>query len=907
MVASCSVQVHAQENEVLEEGGSTEGQVEQIQADPVLIANTRISFPKLVGREGNKLVVNFLLSNDFDKPQGDIRYALSLKQAFENRDDVIFDIFVPENVDELEVGEKKDTTLVYDVPEIFEGTYTLQLSAGTGNGITLATVPVDEVTFTRKDTFALYIETESCYLSIGDTAEDRYDLYRGYDFSPDENVEVVCQTEANEGSDVQYTPRFETRERVPMGDIVDSGEGEKVSVSESGSITIPLRMPERPQAYDASIVLIDDEGNQSNEINLHYVVQGESATAGVIHLDKTEYDSGDVARVTMNIIGQADQYLGSRAEKKDIGGEVFKYSLNIVDGNGVLCGSLENQMYDASDVVSTIEIPIETECRNPEVRFAVMNDSGEELDSYSMNLSSEEEEEPVQLPEQIDNKNMVIAGFLAIASILLLFVAFLLLRKKKNNDTLEGQDDETHNQGGSDGTAPYVALLILFASVTGVFFPVSFVTAETYETWSAWNLMSGTSNRMEINIGDVCVGEIPRASGSIRINYCDNNAAHVDVGGGGGFPDLTDEKYCAENHGSHANANCSTNFAKDRSSAPSLGNKSATFQGHWWEINESWGWNTLEYNHYGNLTVSYRVLSCLDINPSAVVGPGCARTGDSTRNVSVAASMTVVSGSPDSFQISCNGINWVSGMSTTCVYDSPSASPSDTKIISFRAREGTNAWHTETVAVYIPPCPCNAPTIDLTVNGVHGTAGGVNTNVNQDESFDVSWSFSNPGETYACTFTPPSVSTLATDTAHSRSVMDSINYPGPAPGTLFPYRFTCNGPDVCADVTRRVNVSVTPAPFTVNITTNPASPIEVVDMIRWFATPDGGVPPYGPYSWSGAVTGSGTNSASPVGNYVDRRYGVLGTQTARVTVRDSWNQTAEDELTVTIQDSRTPQ
>lgn len=230
--------------------------------------------------------------------------------------------------------------------------------------------------------------------------------------------------------------------------------------------------------------------------------------------------------------------------------------------------------------------------------------------------------------------------------------------------------------------------------------------------------------------------------------------------------------------------------------------------------------------------------------------------------------------------------------------------------ITWHTRSGTNCTN-DPISRYC----CNTETPTITADGDYPRA-----DVDLNADFPIDISFVTDGTGYTCNFTAPSASiatfgnrTFTNTGSFTWSRTGEITDPGATSIQPRDFGISCtHTAPGCPAVSNSVRVYAHPQPFTVNITTNPTSPIEVVDMVRWFATPSGGVPwtsgqPYRNYSWSGAVSGSGTYSSSPVGNYIDKRFGVLGTQTARVTVRDRWGQTASDEFTVTIQDTRTPQ
>ena len=102
------------------------------------------------------------------------------------------------------------------------------------------------------------------------------------------------------------------------------------------------------------------------------------------------------------------------------------------------------------------------------------------------------------------------------------------------------------------------------------------------------------------------------------------------------------------------------------------------------------------------------------------------------------------------------------------------------------------------------------------------------------------------------------------------------------------------------------DVVITPAPLTVTITSNPASPADISSVIRFTATASGGVPPYLNWTWSGDVNGSGTLYGTTQ-NYIDKSFSSLGTHSVNVSVQDNNRQTATATYNIQIQDNRIPQ
>lgn len=191
--------------------------------------------------------------------------------------------------------------------------------------------------------------------------------------------------------------------------------------------------------------------------------------------------------------------------------------------------------------------------------------------------------------------------------------------------------------------------------------------------------------------------------------------------------------------------------------------------------------------------------------------------------------------------------------------------------------------------------------------------------VDLNENFNVDMEFSSPdGSGYTCDFTPPgsSVSTFGSRRFSNVSSVNwgtvgSITNPGASSVEPRSFTFSCTHPSAgCPNITRSTDVRAYPETFTVSIVARdytgsylseaPGSEGEVVNEVTWTAIPDGGVPPYRNYTWSGDVTNTGASTVTML-------YSTLGRKTATVNVRDSWNQPASNSHSIIIQDTRTPQ
>ena len=404
--------------------------------DAELIANVNIAEGKIIEQDGHTVKVEFIIMNDGDTVQPDIRYSTHLLIAEVDEDDPLLTQY--ESVDEhvfqetltLAPGEKTTKKLTYEVPRIFSGDYEIGITASTTKGMPLTVDQLGKVNFIDVHEG---IEIVDCKLNITND-EKEYALVQGVDIAWDEYILLTCGFVNRFDEEVTVTPYFDTYEQVVFSDLTDTQKSDEITIGAKDyrEVTLELPKPEKAQAYDAILTVKDGEDVLSNSILVHYVIQGESGIIQNIQFDKTAYAQGDTARVTFLITSRADFYPESRIleqnQLQENAQEVI-YDIEITDENGSVCGSLNDQRVDDFQELAVADVAIQKACKNPRAKAVLKNADGIQMDESDIVVYDEQ-----KASQTWGVGDMSFAPKLLVAVVAMTFIGIiiiLLVRRKK--------------------------------------------------------------------------------------------------------------------------------------------------------------------------------------------------------------------------------------------------------------------------------------------------------------------------------------------------------------------------------------------------------------------------------------------------------------------------------------------
>lgn len=219
-----------------------------------VIATINIYNSKIVSQDGNKLKIGFEIFNR-ENVQPDVRYGILLQ----DEKGAIVDEQVYSEALVLNAGQTIKKEIEYDAPGYLNGKYKLWIESKNSEGLPFANIPVGEVSLQSTGQF-LKIDDNSCNFKISGESEDKkYSLIQGVDVARDENLVVFCQVRNDLSQDIVFQSFVKTYYRSQFGDVVSEGKGDQESLKkgESKNIEIKIPKPDKPQAYDLEISLLD--------------------------------------------------------------------------------------------------------------------------------------------------------------------------------------------------------------------------------------------------------------------------------------------------------------------------------------------------------------------------------------------------------------------------------------------------------------------------------------------------------------------------------------------------------------------------------------------------------------------------------------------------------------------------
>ncbi len=368
---------------------------------PVLVATVNIQNVTYV-RMGNTFTISFDLTNG-KIPQSQVRYAVLLVGKDAKGVQYVADQEVYPTMLSLGANTKTHKQVTYTAPSNMSGTYQLVLSSRTSSGLPLSTVPIGSVTLTA--TGGLSILANTCFLTIqstGSTSTTRYNVLQGIDIASTESLVLHCSVN-NAGAATTTAPTYETRYRTIFGDTVSQTGGDKAPISFPAhtTTTVVLVLPKAllPQAYDVLVSF-----PESNQLDVHYVIQGSSASIVSVSLDKNYYRAGDIAVASFVWGSEADTFPGSRHDNtlsastttppanQQAAGQNTETGLTVTaslqDGTGVACAKPVSQPVLSGAARPSIDLSVTRACANPRLTLELRDPSGSVLASQTVTLQS---------------------------------------------------------------------------------------------------------------------------------------------------------------------------------------------------------------------------------------------------------------------------------------------------------------------------------------------------------------------------------------------------------------------------------------------------------------------------------------------------------------------------------------
>ncbi|MFW5884840.1 MAG: hypothetical protein ACOCUF_01235 [Patescibacteria group bacterium] len=344
---------------------------------------------EMVSQEGGDFEISFNLSNQGDSPAAGINYAVQLISKEEgkpvsptlNSENSFFGETLDSEENEVEAvetikdereysenisldkGESMVKNIQYSAPSYLQGDFDLWVVALNKKGELIGLNNAGAITLEASDDY-VEIPNTLCYLQVKGK-EDQYTINQDVDITQEEELQAICPIKNYFNKEVDLKPVFNIFERNRLGELVKEDiASEKtftLSPKEEKELTFDIPKLEKPQAYDAEMVLQNLDGEKtSNKVVFHYVIQGESATIQKVQLDKDFYEAGEEAKVEAWITPSASIFHGSRTENQpeiDLTAEI-----KIKDGQGKLCGNSNDENIEEPQSPLVFNLDITKKC-----------------------------------------------------------------------------------------------------------------------------------------------------------------------------------------------------------------------------------------------------------------------------------------------------------------------------------------------------------------------------------------------------------------------------------------------------------------------------------------------------------------------------------------------------------------
>lgn len=391
------------------------------------VATVNIYDAKILSQDGTEFKIAFDIYNR-EMIQSGVKYAVMLFQKDKNNLKL-----VDEKVYEESLNMYDDYTIKrevnYSAPKFLKGDFEIWVMAQNEKGLPLGQNVAGVATLMGDNNF-VEIVSESCFLQVeGEAESKKYDLTQGVDVSLAENLIANCELKNNFSTKQEVVPVFATFNRSVFGEKVAEEKGNSFSMIGSEKMKMSLMIPKisKPQAYDAVLTLTNSRGEIiSNSVAFHYVIQGQSATAQNVRLDKDYYAKGETARVSFFGTLSADDFSGARGGGTKI--ENPRVELVIMDTEKSMCSGIVSKNLDEF-LAGTLDVPIAQDCHDPQVKMFVKDKNESVFDSNSAEIVSRNAPPQVKAMKK-ETGRMALVIFLAV-----LFLAgasvLMSIQKKK--------------------------------------------------------------------------------------------------------------------------------------------------------------------------------------------------------------------------------------------------------------------------------------------------------------------------------------------------------------------------------------------------------------------------------------------------------------------------------------------
>ncbi|HRY82597.1 MAG TPA: hypothetical protein P5232_02770 [Candidatus Moranbacteria bacterium] len=409
------------------------------EAETIPVADVNISNVKVISQNKNSLRASFKLTNDDSVVQPGINYSFELTR--ENKDKTNSIIDFKAFSDSITLLPKQSITkeIEYIAPSNLAGNFQLWIKAKSPSGLLYAFEKVGDLKLSQSVAM-VFIDPVSCFLQTKNGEgkfSEKFSLSQNIQniiLENDDALLLNCTVQNQAKEKITLIPVFETQ-KIDYGGLVADQEIDGnfpiiLSSGEKKNITMNIPKANTPQEYLDILTLKKDGQDFSNKIIFRYILKGDMAIIQNIKLDKDFYQKGDIAKINLLWTGVSSNSQNFLAE--------FKIANEKSD-----CSALVSKKIDSANSSLNLEIPITSECLNPQIKLSIKGEGGNILASENLTVSSPSIQSAKNLAPQkeknkIANKNWpkIILIILIIALFFVVMIYIGLLKKRRNGKFL---------------------------------------------------------------------------------------------------------------------------------------------------------------------------------------------------------------------------------------------------------------------------------------------------------------------------------------------------------------------------------------------------------------------------------------------------------------------------------------
>jgi hypothetical protein len=405
------------------------------------IADIGLYNAEIVEQSKEKLKIYFEIKNNDSKTHSDLVYAVELIEKIDGPIGISRSKKVYKEKINLVENQKIEKEIEFEIPQYLSGDFEVSISLADINGLVVAINSANKVSLENQSSFA-EIKMEKCYLTVESESEDqKYSMMEGVAVDKNENLIVNCEVENHFSETKELIPRLGFYKRSLYGDKIDleSNINEKFifGPSETKLIQFTLDKPDKPQAYSASLDLVENKNVVSNQVEVHFVVSGPSATVQSISLDKNYYEKGDKLGLSLLFSGPADNFSNSRTEKTKLN-DIFTEIFIINSDNNQECVFIKDTVSSNYPIAEYSDLETLNDCYNPQVTVVLRDEKDNILDERTVKVKSRvenlEKEGGMNAEIQEEDKKLVLILIISLSFVVFVISGALLLRRVINKN-----------------------------------------------------------------------------------------------------------------------------------------------------------------------------------------------------------------------------------------------------------------------------------------------------------------------------------------------------------------------------------------------------------------------------------------------------------------------------------------